>query len=131
MFISFKKLSAFLFRQLGNAFKIQMKMRIYAWRERGTKRQRDVAAIEQVLHIHTHMQPQQQFAIAFVIVLVCCCTHKQKPATDNSLEKQLNVASAMKLENCNKNHCTGDKQNKNKVCGFPGQVSVCWDSRRW
>jgi len=49
-----------------------------------------VAAIEQVLHIHTHMQPQQQFAIAFVIVLVCCCTHKQKPATDSSLEKQLN-----------------------------------------
>jgi len=73
--------------------------------------------------ILTYMQPQQQFSVDFVIVLVCCCTHKQKPATGNSLEKQLNVASAMKLENCNKNLCTGDKQNKNKVCGFSGRVS--------
>lgn len=72
--------------------------------------------------------PQQQFAWLCYIFLsvchsarcVCCCTHKLKPATGkSSLGQGLDgKASAMKLENCNKSLSTGDKRNKNKVCGF-------------
>lgn len=88
---------------------------------------------QQVLYTCDRSNNLRRFVVVVILFSVACCAPFVVAPINWSRRQASQVfgtgspgkASAMKLENCNKSLSTGDKRNKNKVCGFSGRVSVC------